>query len=63
MGERRVKVEGPGETTYVELAYHAPAASAPDFFAFTVLDSLLAGPSNLNMFGGSISTVGYVGPG
>jgi zinc protease len=54
-GERRVTVEGPGETTYVQLAYRAPAASHLDFFPFTVLDSLLAGPSNLNMFVGGLS--------
>ncbi len=54
-GERRLTVEGPGETTYVEAAYRAPAASHPDFYSLTVLDSLLSGPSNLNMFGGGIS--------
>ena len=54
-GERRITVEGPGETVYVEAAYHAPAATHPDFFAMTVLDSLLSGPSSLNMFGGGIS--------
>ena len=53
--ERRVTVEGPGETVYMQLAYHAPAASQEDFFACTVLDSLLTGPSSLNMFGGGIS--------
>jgi zinc protease len=51
-GELHVAVEGPGETTYLEVAYRFPAASHPDFFALSVLDSLLAGPSNLNMFGG-----------
>ncbi len=51
-GEIRVTVEGPGETAYVQAAYRFPAASDPDFFPLTVLDSLLAGPSNLNMFGG-----------
>lgn len=55
MGERRVTVEGPGETTYIQLSYHAPAGNDPDFFPFTLLDSLLTGPSNLNMFGGGIS--------
>jgi zinc protease len=54
-GERRVIVEGPGETTYVQMAYHAPAASQQDFFSMMVLDSLLSGPSNLNMFTGGIS--------
>jgi len=51
-GESRVAVEGPGETTYLQAAYRFPAASHPDFFALSVLDSLLAGPTNLNMFGG-----------
>ena len=54
-GEVRLSVEGPGETTYVQAAYRFVPASHPDFFALSVLDSLLAGPSNLNMFGGGIS--------
>jgi zinc protease len=54
-GERRVVVEGPGETVFTELAYHVPPAAEADFFACTVLDSLLTGPSSLNMFGGGIS--------
>ncbi len=54
-GEIQLNVEGPGETTYLQAAYHFPAASHPDFFSLSVLDSLLAGPSNLNMFGGGIS--------
>lgn len=54
-GERRVSVEGPGETTYIQLAYRAPSANDPDFFPLSVLDSLLTGPSNLNMFGGGLS--------
>jgi zinc protease len=54
-GERRVTVEGPGETAYLEAAFHAPAASDPDFFPMIVLDSVLAGPSNFNMFSGGIS--------
>lgn len=49
--EKRVQVSGPGETNYVQIAYRAPCASNPDFFALTVLDSLLTGPSSLNMFG------------
>jgi zinc protease len=55
MGELTLNVEGPGETTYLQVAYRFPAASHPDFFPLSVLDSLLAGPSNLNMFGGGIS--------
>jgi zinc protease len=51
-GETRVTVEGPGETAYLDVAYHFPSASHPDFFPLSVLDSLMAGPTNLNMFGG-----------
>jgi len=54
-GERRVSVEGPGETVYLQVSYRAPAADDPDFFALNVLDSLLTGPTNLNMFGGGIT--------
>src|SRR5919108_1458263 len=54
-GEVRLSVEGPGSTTYVQVCYRFPAASHPDFFPLSVLDSLLAGPSNLNMFSGGIS--------
>jgi zinc protease len=54
-GERRIWVEGPGETPFLQVAYRAPAANHPDFFAYSILDSLLTGPNNLNMFGGGIS--------
>ena len=54
-GERRVTVEGPGETTYVEVAYRAPTATSPDFFPMAVLDSILSGASSLNLFGGGLS--------
>jgi zinc protease len=54
-GEVRLSVEGPGSTTYIQVCYRFPAASHPDFFPLSVLDSLLAGPSNLNMFSGGIS--------
>jgi zinc protease len=54
-GALSMTMEGPGETTYLQVAYRFPSASHPDFFPLTVLDSLLAGPSSLNMFGGGIS--------
>jgi zinc protease len=54
-GEVRLSVEGPGSTSYVQVCYRFPAAAHPDFFPLAVLDSLLAGPSNLNMFSGGIS--------
>jgi zinc protease len=51
-GERRVAVEGPGSTPYVEIAYHAPAAHDADFPAMVAMDAILAGASSLSMFGG-----------
>jgi zinc protease len=53
--ERRLNINGPGETTYLQISYRAPSAKMQDFFAFTILDSLLTGPTGLNMFGGGIS--------
>ena len=53
--EQRLVVEGPGETCYIEICHHAPAANHPDFFPCVVLDSLLTGPSSMNMFGSGIS--------
>lgn len=50
--ERRVEVKGPGETSFIQVAYHSPNARHLDFFPLVVLDSLLTGPSSLNMFGG-----------
>jgi zinc protease len=51
-----VEMEGPGEAHYLEIAWRCPAASDPDFFAYTIIESLLSGPSSLNMFGsGSIN--------
>jgi len=55
MGEHRLTVEGPGETAFIQDTYRAPKATNPDFFPFVVLDSLLTGPSSLNLFGGGIS--------
>lgn len=51
-GEHRLTVEGPGETRLVDIAYHGPPASDPDFFPLMILDSLLTGPQGLNLFGG-----------
>jgi zinc protease len=54
-GERRVNVEGPGDTPYVGLAYHVPPAAEGAFLALNVLDSVLTGASSLNFFGSGIS--------
>jgi zinc protease len=53
--EERITVSGPGETSIIEVRYPAPAANDDDFLAFMVLDSLLTGPSTLDLFGGGIS--------
>lgn len=50
--EQRVTVRGGGETTFLQVSYHSPAAADPDFFPYTIVDSLLTGPTGLNMFGG-----------
>ncbi len=49
-GERRVVREGPGDTAYLHVAYHAPAASHPDYFPCTVLDSILGGAQAMSLF-------------
>jgi zinc protease len=55
LGERRVHLEGPGETSYLELAYHAPTAVHEDFLPLAVLGSVLAGAASFNFFSGGIS--------
>jgi zinc protease len=54
-GERVVNVSGPGETHYLKIAYHAPAADDDDFLPLAVLGSVLAGASSFNFFAGGIS--------
>lgn len=51
-GKKEILLTGPGDTIFIQIAYRSPSASDPDFFAFTILDSLLSGPASLNMFGG-----------
>ncbi len=50
-GERRVVVEGEGTTAYVEMAFHAPRATGPDFFPMLALNAVLAGIGRLSPFG------------
>lgn len=53
---KQIEMFGPGEASYIQVAYRCPQGNSVDFFALTILDSLLAGPSSLNMFGsGGIS--------
>jgi zinc protease len=52
-GERRVTLEGPGATAYLEVAYHGPAAREPDFFPMVILTAILTGASGMNLFSGT----------
>jgi zinc protease len=49
---KEILLTGPGDTIFLQISYRAPAASDPEFFAYSILDSLLTGPASLNMFGG-----------
>jgi len=50
-----IEMDGPGEAHYLEVAWRCPAANDPEFFSYSIIESLLSGPSSLNMFGsGSI---------
>jgi zinc protease len=51
-GERRVVVNGPGDTAYLTFAYRMPPATHPDYLAMTLLDAAFAGGGGLGMFGG-----------
>jgi len=51
-GERRVRVERPGTTAFLQMGYRAPAAPDADWFKLSVLDSVLSGPSSMG--GGGI---------
>jgi zinc protease len=51
-GERRVTVERPGGSAYVDVSFRAPAATDPDWFALSVFNSVLTGPASLG--GGGI---------
>jgi zinc protease len=51
-GERRVLVVGDDETSYVVVAFMAPPAAHPDYFAFQILDTVLGGAKSMNLFGG-----------
>ena len=43
--ERRFEIEHEGENEFIEIAYRAPQATHEDWYALSVLGSLLAGPS------------------
>lgn len=52
-GERRVALEGEGDTAYLLIAFRAPNATAPDFFALSVLDAALLDGGGMGLLGGT----------
>jgi zinc protease len=50
--ERRVTLQGPGDTAYLTIAYRVPEATDPDYAALTLLNAAFAGGSSLGMFAG-----------
>ncbi len=46
-----IELQGPDEADYIQIAWRSPKASDPDFFAYTLIESILSGPSSLSMFG------------
>jgi zinc protease len=49
-GERRINLEGPGQTAYLQTVYHAPAAGDADFFPMLILSTVLTGVAGMNLF-------------
>jgi zinc protease len=50
IGERRVRVERPGTTAYLKLAWHAPHVTHPDFYPMLILDAALTGAKGVNLW-------------
>ncbi|HJR59407.1 MAG TPA: pitrilysin family protein [Vicinamibacterales bacterium] len=50
LGERRVMLEREGTTSYLKLAYPAPAARDAGFFPLLVLDAVLTGAKGLSLW-------------
>ena len=42
---------GPADVTILQMVWRAPAGNDPDIFPLAIFDSVLSGPSSLNMFG------------
>ena len=50
LGERRVRVERPGTTSYLKLAWRAPDVRSRDFHPLLVLDAALSGAKGVNLW-------------
>ncbi|XSG76447.1 M16 family metallopeptidase [Herpetosiphon llansteffanensis] len=55
-GERRVHVSRPGPNSMIQVAFHAPPATSPDWAALTVLDAVLTGGKSPSFTGGGAQT-------
>lgn len=51
-GERRVTMEGKGNTAYFTVVFHTPPPTDEDFYPLVVLDTVLSGASGMTLFGG-----------
>jgi zinc protease len=51
-GERRVVVERPGTTKYLQVAFHAPGIEDEDFVPLWVADAVLSGGKGVNLWSG-----------
>jgi zinc protease len=49
-GERRVTIRKEGTTSYLKVAYHAPAATDDAFLPLVLLDAVLTGAKGLNLW-------------
>jgi zinc protease len=49
-GERRVTIERPGTTSYLKVAWPAPALGDSDFAAMVIADAVLTGAKGLNLW-------------
>ncbi len=47
MGERRIRVERPGTTSFIEMGYRVPAATDPDWFKLELVNSILCGADGM----------------
>ncbi|MGE3511022.1 MAG: M16 family metallopeptidase [Vicinamibacterales bacterium] len=49
-GERRLAIRKEGNTAYLKVGFHAPAAADPDFFPALLLDAVLTGAKGINLW-------------
>jgi zinc protease len=52
-GERRVVIRRPGPAQYVQISYHTPDSTHPDFAPLVLLDAVLSGAKALGFGGGA----------